>query len=203
MKRVLARLGLAATSMLLALAAVEIALRLTLPEANRWFVWPPRLDTRFEIAPGLFPGVASEARMRVDSLGLRGEEIPYDAARRVIALGGSTTECLYLDQPKTWPALLETALNEREPGRRAWVGNAGRSGHTLRENVLQLEELLRAIPNVDVVLVLPGINDLSKRLAQGDAYDPDLMSKPEGVEAVRRSAFSLRPLSAGSDEPLY
>lgn len=198
-----AKLGIAAAVMLAALAAAELVLRATLPEANGWYIWPPNLDTRLDVRPGTFPGIAAEPRLRVNSLGLRGAEIPADARRRVIALGGSTTECLYLDQEKTWPALLERALNEREPTRRTWIGNAGRSGHTVRENIAQLEELLRRVPNVDVVLVLQGINDLSKRLAQGDAYDPDLLAREDGRASVRRNAFSLRPIAEDVEAPLY
>jgi lysophospholipase L1-like esterase len=202
-KKRVSKLAISAVACVAALALLEIGLRFTLPEANRWFIWPPGLETRFEIDPALFPGVGHDARVAIDSLGLRGAEIPADATLRVIALGGSTTECLYLDQSKTWPALLERALDERDARVRAWVGNAGRSGHTLRENILQLEELGRSMPRIDVVLVLPGINDLSKRLAQGDAYDPDMLSRAEGREALMHSAFSVHPLSADTDAPMY
>jgi lysophospholipase L1-like esterase len=203
MKRILARLGVSAITAILAISAAEIVLRAALPEANHWFVWPPRLHARFEIAPDLLPGAGREVRLQVNSLGFRGSEIPRDAARRVLALGGSTTECLYLDQDKTWPALLEKTLNERDADHPTWIGNAGRSGCTLRENVVQLEELVRAIPNLDVVLVLPGINDLSKRLAQGDAYDPDLSSSESGREAVMRRAFGVHPLEVDAELPIY
>jgi lysophospholipase L1-like esterase len=180
----------------------ELALRLALPEAKRWYIWPPNLDTRFDVDASVFPGIGPGPRLHVNSLGLRGSEIPGGASRRVIAIGGSTTECLYLDQEKTWPALVERGWNERDLSRITWTGNAGRSGHTVRENILQLDELVRAIPEIDVVLVLPGINDLSKRLAQGDAYDADLFARPGARDAVRRTAFSVHPLGVDTDAPL-
>src|SRR6516164_4342452 len=121
------KLGIAVASMIGALVLAELVLRVTLPEANGWYVWPPDLDTRFELSASVFPGVASDPRLHVNSLGLRGSETPSGPVRRVIALGGSTTECLYLDQEKTWPALVERGWNERDATRRTWIGNAGRS----------------------------------------------------------------------------
>jgi len=198
MKRWALRALLVAGASVLALLATELILRATHPLARGWFVWPPGLRARFAPAAGLFPGVAGEVHLSIDSLGLRGDELPDDAARRILTLGGSTTECLYLDQNESWPGLVQQLLNERSPSTRAWVGNAGRSGHTTREHVFQVEELLKVVSSVDTVVVLAGINDLGRRLARGAAYDPHFLDSPGASDIARHDAFQVRPL--GVDE---
>lgn len=198
--RAVVRLSIAAGSILLALAIAELFLRRLHPEANGWFIWPPGLDMRFRPEAGLFPGVEGDARFRVDSLGLRGEEVA-GATERIVTIGGSTTECLFLDQDESWPELLSTTLSKIE-GARVWVGNAGRSGHTTREHIFQVEELVHRIPSLDLALVLPGVNDLCKRLAQDAAYDPKFMSRDRALDVVKRAAFSLHPLAFDANAPL-
>ena len=46
---------------------------------------------------------------------------------RILTLGGSSTECLVLDQTEAWPQLLQDRLNETNKYQ-VWVGNAGQSG---------------------------------------------------------------------------
>ena len=58
--------------------------------------------------PGVFPGISGPSRVTANSLGIRGPELPpREAGYRLLCLGGSTTECHYLDDEETWPHLLE------------------------------------------------------------------------------------------------
>lgn len=78
---------------------------------------------------------------------------------RVLCIGGSTTECVYLDDAETWPALVGQQL-----GRDVWVGNVGISGFYTQDHLhfLQHAPLLRSS---NALIVQPGINDLWRFLA--------------------------------------
>jgi lysophospholipase L1-like esterase len=161
----------------------------SLTRARRWpwYVWPPNYSCLLTPAdpagaapggysPGVFSptirsanpsalkpanlvGVSPEGRFSTNSLGLRGPEFRQADTYRVLCVGGSTTECLYLDDARTWPAVLMQILRQREPG--IWVGNVGRSGTTAPQHAL----LLRLLPEarqVDCWVVLCGINDMGQ-----------------------------------------
>lgn len=154
--------------------------------SDSWFVWPPNLRNEFHPSPELMPGVQGIARFEINSQGLRGDEFAKDQDLRVLALGGSTTECLYLDGAEAWPRLLQDHL--RAGGKRVWVGNAGRSGHNTWHHRVQAEKLLAQYPRIDVVLVLAGVNDLSLRLGLDRSY------APPSEEKVTDEAFKQKPL---------
>lgn len=66
--------------------------------------------------------------MHRNSIGLRGPDPPLDfaGALSIVAVGGSTTECVVIIEGKTWPVALAAAL--QEPFRDVWVDNAGIDG---------------------------------------------------------------------------
>lgn len=177
---------------LVALGLLEVGLRLRGGAGPRYAVWPPGLVAAFEPDPARMPGVAGPSTFRVGSLGLRGDEPAASDERRVLCLGGSTTECLYLDQDEAWPQLLQGELRERT-GRRVWVGNAGKSGLTTREHVLQLRHLPDHLPALDDVVVLAGVNDLGARLALEDAYRPAGLDDAGVLAESLRRAFAVAP----------
>jgi hypothetical protein len=154
--RLAQRTALVLFSTLSMLAVGETALRAF--GAKTYYVWPPRLHQELHPSPRIMPGVSGASRFAVSSLGLRGDEISPDRDVRILALGGSTTECLYLDQLEAWPRLLQERL-----GPRVWVGNAGKSGLHTRHHRLQAETLLDQLPRMAAVIVLTGVNDLSAR----------------------------------------
>lgn len=174
---------LLAASLLLAILLAEPLLRLAIPSADRYDVWEPGFRIVFRPIPGVMPGVSGDARFFVNSEGLRGDE-PDPAHRMVLlVLGGSTTECLYLDQEEAWPMQLQTLLS-RHYGFPVRVGNAGKSGMTSLDHVLHMRHLLPRLDQVQTVLVLAGVNDLAMRLEQDDAFDPNPPENPD-------HAFSL------------
>ena len=147
------------------------------------------------------PGVSTEARFRVNSVGLRGDELTADKDLVVLALGGSTTECVFLDQDETWPAILQKRLTQ--DGWKAWVGNAGLSGRTTRENVPQLRQLLAQLPATRIVVLLIGANDLVSRLSLGEQYRPMPVLDAETEALLVPKAFSMFPLRYASDLPIW
>jgi lysophospholipase L1-like esterase len=154
------KLAVATVAALLVLFLIEAGLgvwSLTRPRRSPWYVWPPHYSRLHQ--PDL-PGVAPEGRFTTNSLGIRGPEFRDTDTYRILCIGGSTTECLYLDDAKTWPADLLRVLREEDPG--VWVGNVGRSGMTAPQHVLLLRELPEA-RQVDCWVVLCGINDLAQQ----------------------------------------
>jgi lysophospholipase L1-like esterase len=117
-----------------------------------------------------------------------------------LAVGGSTTECLYLDQAEAWPYLLQQKLNENTRTGRVWVGNAGKSGLTTRENILQFCYLFTKFSDLDAIIVLVGINDLSLRLKQDEDYDSHFLERPDFDEQLIPRAFSVFPIE---DAPVF
>jgi len=156
------KLAVSIVSLALVLAPIESGLgiwSLTRPRRFPWYVWPPHY--RCLLKPADLPGVAPEGRFSTNSLGLRGPEFSKADTYRILCVGGSAAECLYLDDAKSWPALLQQALRESDPG--VWVGNAGCSSTTAPHHALLLEELPEA-GMVDCWVVLCGINDLGQQL---------------------------------------
>jgi lysophospholipase L1-like esterase len=125
------------------------------------FLRPPLTRTEVVISapvPGLAPRAVS---VTTNSLGLRADEFDLEAPRtglRVLALGGSVTECLLLDDAEAWPHRLQENLAARTPGP-VWVGNAGVSGHMTLDYIVHAKVLVPAL-RPDVTLVLLGGNDL-------------------------------------------
>lgn len=94
-----------------------------------------------------------------NSLGFRGPEPPADWAGHLtlITIGGSTTECHFLNDDRTWPYLLGRALSDSF--RACWLNNAGLDGHsTFGHRVLLNDHVKQLRPSV--VLFMTGINDV-------------------------------------------
>lgn len=108
-----------------------------------------------------FPRVDKEILVSTNSLGFRGPEPPADfaSALTILAVGGSTTESLYVSDGKTWPDRVGQDLGGFFSG--LWVDNAGLDGHSTFGHQLLLEQrIARLKPNV--LLFLIGINDVGR-----------------------------------------
>jgi len=136
----------------------------------------------FDFTAWVMPGVSPRVRYTVNALGLRGPLPPPDSnPYRIIAIGGSTTECAALDDSQTWPFLLMQKLNRVEKGRAIWVGNAGVSRMTTVEHLwfLRNRPVLR---EADLLIFLIGVNDLEAALEFGGA-------STQGVLEFRARSF--------------
>jgi len=171
---------------LLGLLLAELALRAVAEE--RYHVWHPGEERLFHPDPEAIPGVSGPGLFRINEQGMRGDPFGPGDTLRILAAGGSTTEALYLDEAEAWPRLLQGALNRRlGAGARVRVGNVGRSGHTTRHHRLQAAQLLAQHEDVDLMLVLTGVNDLLRRLARDGEWEP---TEPERLV---REAFAVHP----------
>ncbi len=130
------------------------------------------------------PALGLDARrvvVHTNALGLRGDDLdPTDTQTfRVVTLGGSVTECLLLRDEDTWPHRLQDVLRAGS-GRRIWVGNAARSGHSTLDYTAHARVLLHAL-RPDLVIVMAGANDLQAavedRLIPMDLSDRAVLSQ--------------------------
>jgi len=147
---------------LVALFLVEIGLRIHNPfetriKGNR-IVLPA--NKQYHLINRNIPKLPREIIHTKNSLGFRGPEKPQEGIPNtlsIIAVGGSTTECLYLPDGKDWPAIVGDSLKTRFS--RVWINNAGLDGHsTFGHIVLMKEYILPLRPKI--VLFLVGRNDI-------------------------------------------
>jgi len=190
---------LAFFSVTLALFLCETGLRFLSFHPKYYYVWPPYFHSTLKPLSDITPGIKGESRFIVNSKGVRGDELPSDSRYKILALGGSSTECTFLDQAEAWPFLLQKRLTQAAGGR-VWVGNAGKSGNTTRQHILQMKYLLPQFPDIEAVIILPGINDLTTMLSRDKRHN---LNKDEPEEELLMLAFSLIPLSRKSDLPFY
>ena len=189
-----ARLLLSVTSLAVALLLGELVLWFLMPLPNPYLVpdtkdqfvydelrraprnrYVPSYSSQItlQIQPDLtiLPGASPKVKFTIDSFGFRNSRMKdirkLDGEIRVFAIGGSTTECLYLDDADAWPEVLQRKLSIEARG--IHVINAGHSGDTTRDHIAQLAQ--RIVPyRPDVVIFLAGINDL--RLHLEPDYSP-------------------------------
>ena len=167
-------------------------------QADDYYIWHPYFHSTLKPSQAVMPGIYGQSRFVINSKGIRGDELSPAAKYKILALGGSSTECLFLDQEEAWPFLLQRELT-RALDEKAWVGNAARSGNTSRHHVLQMEYLLPQFPDIDVVIILTGINDLSLALSR----DRENIKQNEDEEGLLASAFSITPLGSKNNLPFY
>ena len=167
----------------------EAALRIAFLYHRGYFVWLPNTLVIFSVAPEIAPGVRGKARFITDSRGIVADEITTDYTYKILAVGGSTTECLYLDHEEKWPYLLQENLNEMQRNSKIWVGNVGKSGLNSRDHIVELQYLLKQYRDINAIVLLIGVNDLSMRLSQDSDYDPDFLNSANAKQEIFDRVF--------------
>jgi lysophospholipase L1-like esterase len=136
---------------------------------------PPFQKLKYD-ATGLYAG-AHQVTWRT---GARGELLGPPAAggkQLVYLLGGSTTECEFIDEGKRWPGLLDVGH----------VINFGVSGNSTVDSYFNLKFLLAGTyPRPDRIVVMEAINDIGF----WDAMEPERWRQLHG-ERASNSAESI------------
>lgn len=167
--------------------------------ANVYYAWPPYFHSILKPLPEIVIGVSGESRFFINSKGIRGDETPADPlVYKILAIGGSSTEATFLDQEEAWPFLLQKRLKD-VTGKEAWVGNSGKSGNTARHHILQIKYLLPQFSDIDAIIVLAGINDLTVTLSR----DKDNANYDESEEELLTQAFSMIPVGRKNSLAFY
>jgi lysophospholipase L1-like esterase len=146
--------------------------------------------------------------IRRNSIGFRGPDPPLDfaGALSIVAVGGSTTECAFLTEGKTWTDVVAAALHEEFHD--VWVNNAGIDGRSTFGHAALLEQHLASLrPKVAMFLV--GINDLAieaGRDADAMRLAEERIDDPQGtLEWLRSRSLILeyfdraRPVRGGHE----
>src|SRR2546421_38436 len=96
--------------------------------------------------------------VRTNSLGFRGPDLPKDDKQylKILTVGGSTTECLFINDGSTWTDLLGNNLNDHFE--KVWINNAGLDGHSTFGHLILLKEYIVKL-KPDVCIFLIGCND--------------------------------------------
>jgi lysophospholipase L1-like esterase len=162
LKSAIKNLGALVGGCLVALLVLEVALRLYNPLEMRFrpdrIVLPVNKHYLIDNV-GKFTKLPPQTVHTKNSLGFRGAPPPADFQDylTILTVGGSTTECFYLSDGRTWPALLGQKLSRT--CKRLWLNNAGLDGATTYRHIILLEDyVIKLRPKV--VLFLIGINDV-------------------------------------------
>jgi lysophospholipase L1-like esterase len=155
--------GLLLAGCLVALAVLEVLLRLYHPLEIRFrpdrIVLPVHKRYLFDNTEKFPTKLAKTTSHTKNRLGFRGEAPPRDFPDylSILTIGGSTTECFYLSDGRTWPDLLGQKLSQEF--NRVWINNAGLDGATTYRHLILMEDYVVKL-RPKVVLFLIGINDV-------------------------------------------
>jgi lysophospholipase L1-like esterase len=172
-------------SLLIAIIAGEIILRLAIPANELNYVIQPNINFVYIIDEDQVPGIYNDSRFISNSIGSRNQSLP-NTKHVFYAIGGSTTECLLLDQKETWPQLVEDYLND-DTNSNYWIGNLGKSGSHTQHHVVQLENLLaNSKEKIELIFFMVGINDMGMFLIDSSDY-----LNPNTIK-IKSQAFALK-----------
>lgn len=107
-----------------------------------------------------------------NSLGFRGEEPPekFKDYLTIITIGGSTTECTFLSDDKTWTEVLGRKLKKKF--NKFWINNAGFDGQSTFGHLVLMEDYVVKL-RPDIILFLIGAND--QGIEDFGEYDKEIM----------------------------
>ncbi|MBN1434318.1 SGNH/GDSL hydrolase family protein [Candidatus Fermentibacterales bacterium] len=186
-RALLERVTVLGVAMVLGLAGLEVTLRALMPGSVFHSSIELRPYQRLVLDVDL-PGMSSRAIHTTNAWGLRGEEPPleeWDDWLTIVTVGGSTTHCYYMDDSRTWSAVLQRELRGQRPD--TWVGNGGLSGHSTRGHVLFMRDIIPVI-SPDIVVLLVGTNDV--------VYSTRGEGGAEGIRSAESSGLPHRILAS-------
>ena len=135
---------------------------------NKFYLWPPNKTFVFSPDSSILYGIKGLSFFKTNNDGIRADNLSKKYNFFIATFGGSTTECLYLDQTESWPYLLQLLLNEKNKKYSFWVGNFGKSGLNSFDNLTQLKIIKKTnqFKKFNIFIFLIGINDLLSAIGQ-------------------------------------
>lgn len=178
----------AALAVLALLVVTEASCRWWIRRRSRYYVWPPRARMEIRPDPACFPELDRRVRFHVNADGERGSEVTgrQDGLYRILTAGGSAVECFALDQPVTWPAVLERLLTAPDNlpalgARQVHVGNIGHSGVGSAELDVILDRVLPQYGRLDAIILMVGASDVYHWLETGAPASNPSSPVPEAL----------------------
>jgi lysophospholipase L1-like esterase len=183
-------------------AAAEVGSRWWIRHWSRYYMWPP--GQRYEMRQDLrvFPQMEADARIEINAEGERGSEAPRNERGlfRILVAGGSSVECLALDQSTSWPGALERLLDSPENvrvlgARKVHVGNIGRSGIASQHLELIFERILPQYPHLAAIVIMVGGSEIFQWLAAGAPleFSPSSVTASETFASHPEQQFGWKP----------
>lgn len=132
--------------------------------------FPPHFQAYTTPENGL-PGVVGKKKFTINQMGFRGDSMILPKPKneyRVFMIGGSTTECFFLDDTEAITAVLQKELQALSPDSVSIkVMNAGKSGDASPDHISMLSNRITHL-QPDMIVLFAGFNDLSRSL---EGYD--------------------------------
>ena len=188
-------------------AIAEMALRVLAPVANPYeqfdrlkpqinqyirFEYPRNYSASTEVEAGL-PGLSGNHSFTTNNMGFRGDSLldPKPPREfRIFMVGGSTTECFYLDDKDDMSRVVERKLSSAvPPGVVVRVYNGGLSGAASDDHVATISQRIVHL-EPDLVVVFCGINDLLRSI-----YHYDYRHYVEYRPAYRKPWYKRWPMN--------
>lgn len=162
-------------SLLCSFFILELGVRLISPPSVFHPILTLKPKVKMELAVNI-AGISPKGVFSTNKWGMRGDEPPADWKDyyTVITIGGSTTQCFYLDDKKTWSYILQDNLRKTKP--KVWVGNGGLDGQTSRAHIIFMRYVISKV-KPDAVVILCGINDLTLSLDEDRRLNGNFMEK--------------------------
>lgn len=144
---------------LLILVCIEVALHIYNPFTSRIkngkIVLP--VNTQYEQDLPDHIGMDKHLLHSKNSIGFRGPELSDSNNLKILCMGGSTTECFYLNDGKDWPNVLGKNLKKEYPN--VWLNNAGMDGQSTFGHIQLLKQyIINLKPNY--IILMCGLNDM-------------------------------------------
>ena len=182
-------------SLFIVLFLVEAGLQVASIENQPPALWRPGQEATLQADPDLMPGISGQAIFTGNDVGLRGPAFPTTGeVFKVITVGGSTTESLFLDDSEEWPHLIIENINAKTQDIPVWVGNGGQSGRNTLDH-LALVQVLPVINKADLLIFMVGLNDMQPSLSLDGASTEELLSLNAALfkDQVKNGGGRLRP----------
>jgi lysophospholipase L1-like esterase len=151
-------------SLFIALIIGELAMRTFESNQQKWYVHQPSQKYVFEPDSSILFGVSGRKEFTTNKKGYRSKKEFSSETENWLCIGGSTTECTYLDDEEAWYKIAEKEINNKSSKKYAFA-SVGRSGHTSNSHFAYIKQAIENDKNIDGIVLMCGINDFLKTLA--------------------------------------
>lgn len=139
-------------------------------------------------------------RYSTNNYGYRGDEIiepKPDNEYRIFMVGGSTTECLFLDDTLAVTYHLQNKLNDLIPsGKEIKVFGAGKSGDKTYDHIAMISHRILFL-EPDMIIIFPGINDLAAAIYNKDYTHPQVYDIVPEINFMNMIRYALTEFQIG------
>jgi lysophospholipase L1-like esterase len=165
MKKSLKKIWYVVYIVLIVVVSMEIILRVYYPfqRKTRGDKWKMPVNVTYTLKNDFNQRLDSVVFNKRNSIGFRGADPPPDINDRlsILAVGGSTTACTFLNEGKTWVDELGVSLGKRFAP--IWINNAGIDGHSSYGHLNFMHYYLPTLPfRPKLLLFLVGANDVDR-----------------------------------------